>query len=587
MTDLAATLVLVVVAGAFAQIVARVLRMPAIFFLLSLGVLLGRGGVDWVRPELLRDVLPSLVQILVAIVVFEGSLSLRIANYRAASTLIRRLVTLGALMTWAGGALVCLLLLEWEWQSALLFGAIVVVSGPTVVQPILKRVRLKMPVHASLKWESILSDPVGVVLAVLAFDIVLLWVGAERTPARLAADLAVRTVVGVAVGLAGGLVLERSLPHLHRWIERDEEITNFAVLGAALAIFQVSQALSSDSGLIAVVTAGIFLGRTNLEMLSGVRLFKGQITVMAVSFLFVMLAADMDLTAVSRMGWRGPAVVLTCAWIIRPVVVWLCASGSDLSWREKLYIAWIGPRGIVAAAIVSLIAIRLEQAVPELPQRPLESLVFLYIFLTVAIAGLTAGPAARLLNTLSEDDRGVVIIGANPLAIVIGQGLNSLDVPVRLIDTQQYNCSRAAAQGLPAICASGSDADVLEGLGLDRFGALLAATPNSAINALACQTGRRLFGGSRAAQLCSDPSRLAITAPQPLEGMPLVLKGLTLNQAIAQVDAGRLRWGRIESDKAEAVESIPLFVVQGGSVSFWSDSTGMPSKDQAIYGLVL
>ena len=312
------TIALALAAGIVAQSAARHLRVPGIVLLLVAGTLLGPDWIGWIQPRDLGSGLIGVVDIAVAVILFEGGLNLQLSRLRREQMAIRRLVTWGAMVTLVGGMLAARLLLEWDWVLAALFGSLVVVTGPTVIGPLISELRLKQRVATVLEAEGVLIDPIGAILSVLVLAIALS--PSADTVAHAGRDLVFRLAFGVGMGLLGGLALGQLLRV--RWL-LPEEHTNVFVLGAVLLLFEGCEQVMSHSGVTSVAIAGVVVGNLGTPVDRDLREFKESLTVMLVGLLFVMLAADVRYEHVVALGWRGVAVVAALVFVVRPLCVWL------------------------------------------------------------------------------------------------------------------------------------------------------------------------------------------------------------------------------------------------------------------------
>ncbi len=416
---------LALVAGIAAQVLANFVQVPSIVFLLLFGVVLGPDGLGWVRPQIMGSGLEALVSLAVALILFEGGLNLRLQRLNQVSTSLRNLVLLGSLLTLGGGALAAHYLGEFPWPLAFLFGSLVVVTGPTVINPILKRVRVDPAVSTLLEGEGVLIDPVGAILAVVVLQVVL-----SGHPSFLMAleQLSSRLAIGSAVGALGGWLMGSFLLWSRQFLR--EELRNSVVLAGALGVFALAQSLRSEAGLMAVVMAGLVVRQKAAIAERSVRQFHGQLVVIAISVLFILLTSTLSLKAVLALGWGALATVLCLMLVVRPLSVWLCTWGSDLNWRQKLFVAWLAPRGIVAASVASLFAILLtERGITG--GDALKALVFLTISVTVTVQGLTAAWVARWLGL--DQGSSTVIIGDHPLVEPLAELLRSLNQAVEVL----------------------------------------------------------------------------------------------------------------------------------------------------------
>jgi len=470
---------LALAAGVLAQVLARHLRIPGIVLLLGAGVVLGPDLVSIIEPEVLGPALETLVGFAVAVILFEGGLNLDLKRIRGQAPVIRRLLSIGVVVTAAGGAVAARYLLGWEWTPSLLFGTLVIVTGPTVVTPLLRRIRVARKVETILETEGVLIDAVGAVIAVVALEIALghsLAEGAISAPTRLGVGLAVGGLGGFVVALL--LRVPRAVP---------EGLESILTLAFAMAIYQVSNALTAESGIMAAITAGAVVGNSGARSARGIKEFKEQLTTLMIGMLFVLLAADVRVASVVALGLPGVWVVLALMFVVRPLNVFLCTMGAHLNWREKLFLGWVAPRGIVAAAVASLFADRLGGGLGE----ELRSLVFLVIAATVVLQGATASFVARLLGLRRATNRGFAIFGATPLGVLLGTELKDHGHEVVVIDADARKCKEAEARGLRVVYGNALSETVLLRSQMDTRKAALGVSHNEAMNLLFVEMARR------------------------------------------------------------------------------------------------
>ncbi|MGE5154373.1 MAG: cation:proton antiporter, partial [Bdellovibrio bacteriovorus] len=478
----------VAVLAAASQWVAWRLRLPAILPLLLTGILVGPVA-GWLDPNtLLGPLLFPFVSLAVAVILFEGSLTLRFSEIRGLEQVVRRFVTGGVLLTWAVAALAARLLTGLQWELAALFGAIMVVTGPTVIVPLLRTVRPSARVAGILRWEGIVIDPIGALLAVLVLELVVA-LGPGSALAAAAMTFVQTVAVGVAVGLASGYALGEALRR--DWLP--VYLFNATTLAAVVCAFTLADALAEESGLLAVTVMGIYLGNRkgvpNEEILE----FKESLSLLLISVLFILLAARLDLAGLQALGWGAVGVFLVIQLLARPLTVLYGTWGSTLSWPERALLAWIAPRGIVAAAVSALFALKLEQRGFE-QAGLLVPLAFGVILGTVVLQSLTAGPLARLLRVREPEPEGFLIVGANPVARALGQALDREKIAVLLCDTLWDNLKRARMAGLKTYYGNPLSEHAELYLDTTGLGRLLAVTPDAHLNALACSRYRGVFG---------------------------------------------------------------------------------------------
>lgn len=492
MIESAAIMIAVIgLTGLLCQWLAWWIKLPAILFLLLAGILLGP-TLGWLDPNaLLGDLFFPLVSLSVAIILFEGSLTLKFDEIRGLGTVVRRLVSVGVIITWLIMAAACHLLLGLNWALSLLFGSLVVVTGPTVIVPMLRSVRPNSRIANILRWEGIVIDPIGALLAVLVYESIISFgqdADFSHTLFTFFKTLLVGGVFGCAAGYLLGIALRRHLlpSYLH----------NFATVALVLLVFAGSNALQHESGLLSVTLMGIWLANMKHIDVEEILSFKEHLTTLLISGLFILLAARIDLQQLVELGWLSILLLLTVQFIARPLSVIASTFGSDLSWQERSLIAWIGPRGIVAAAISALFALRLEAAGFE-QASVLVALTFIIIVGTVVFQSATSRPLARCLKVSEPSPRGFLIVGANPVARAIASALEKQGFNALLSDSNWENIRAARMEGLKTFYGNPVSEYADTHLDLIGIGHLLGLSPQHELNALACMRYRLEFGEQR------------------------------------------------------------------------------------------
>ena len=479
-------IVITVVAGITAQVIAEYLKVPSIVFLLIFGIALGSDGWEILHPQSLGIGLEVLVALSVAIILFEGGLSLSGRELGRVSGSLRNLVTLGTSITLIGGGMAAHWLGEFPWPIAFLYASLVVVTGPTVIGPLLKQVAVDRRVATLLEGEGVLIDPVGAILAVVVLNTI---IDSHSRPMEIITGLTLRLGIGAAIGIAGGGLLSFIIKTCNFLTF---ELKNLVVLAGVWGLFGLSQFSRSESGLMAVVMAGIVLKAAAVPDERLLRRFKGQLTTLCVSVLFILLAADLSIASVIALGWGSVLTVLVLMLVVRPLSVALCTLKSDLNWRHKLFIAWVAPRGIVSASVASLFAILLTRAGIN-GGEAIKALVFLTILMTVFIQGLTARWVAKGLKITSSAATGAVIVGCNPLGRLIGCLFQEQGENVVLIDTDARACEQAEEDGLTVLQSSALDTKILQEAGIESMGTFLVLTNNSEVNLVLAQRASEEF----------------------------------------------------------------------------------------------
>ncbi|MCF6286007.1 MAG: cation:proton antiporter, partial [Candidatus Hydrogenedentes bacterium] len=471
-------LALLVVLGIGAQWVGWRVKIPSILFLLGAGIAAGP-VFGWVRPDaLFGDLLLPLVSVCVALILFEGGLTLRFSELASVSTVFWRLVTVGVAVTWGVTAVAAHYCLQVSWPVSLLLGAILVVTGPTVIGPLLRHIRPTGKVGPLLKWEGIMIDPVGASLAVLVFEAI------DAGGGHAAPEVAWGVVKTLGIGLGLGILSANTLVLLIRryWIP---EMLHVAFsLALVLGAFALSNTLMHESGLLTVTIMGVWLANQKKVSIRHLVEFKENLRVLLLSVLFILLAARLDLAMLKELGWGGFAFVLILILVARPLSMFFCTVGTTMTRAERIFLCWMAPRGIVAAAVTSVFAISLAENGYAGAERMVPA-HFLVIGSTVLVYGLTAGPLAKRLGLAIANPQGSVIIGAHAPARELGQVLQKEGFDVLLVDSNWSNVTKARQEGLPAHYGDALSEDLLDDLPLDRMGRVLALTGNYTVNALA------------------------------------------------------------------------------------------------------
>ncbi len=485
-------LAVAIAAGILAQSLGRHLRVPGIVVLLALGSALGPDGLGWVKPRELGDGLYVLVDFAVAIILFEGGLNLEWDRLRKLEAPLRGLLTVAPLVAWAGAALAAWTLLAWPWTLALLFGSLVVVTGPTVVAPLAREIRLRARIKTVLEAEGVLIDPIGAFLAVLALHIALAP-GVESLGSGIA-GVGTQLALGATAGALGGLVLG--------WLLTRRNVVpvgleNVFTLAFVVLLFEAANLAVHHAGILAVAVAGMVVGNMNTRVDRDLREFKDQLTVLLVGLLFVLLAADVRLADIRALGLAGFGVVAALVLAVRPLSVALATARSDLSWRERLFVGWVAPRGIVAAAVASIAAAALDEAGLG-GGTQVRAMVFATIAATVVLAGATAAPLATLLGLRLGARDAVAILGANGLGLALGRILRETGTPVVFVDQDPGACERATEEGFTVVFGDPLIERTLLRARIEEVESVIGVTPNDHLNALFVAGASESFGVPRA-----------------------------------------------------------------------------------------
>ena len=511
------------------------LKLPAILFLLLTGIVLGP-VLGWLDPQtLFGPLLMPLVSLSVALILFEGSLTLHLSEWREIGTVVRRLVTLGALSTWAVITVATHWLLGFDWLLALLFGTLTLVTGPTVIVPMLRVVRPKASIANILRWEGIVIDPIGALLAVVVYSFIIARASGDGLSHSLLTFGGV-IVCGSLFGIVGGWVSGHVLRK--QWLP--EYLQSLATLATVLAVFIASNQVMHESGLLAVTLMGMWMANMKGVDVRNILHFKENLSVFLISGLFILLAARLDLHAMIGLGPAVLVLLLVIQFIARPLNVLLSTCGSKLNWRERTLLAWIAPRGIVAAAVSAIFAIRLDEAGHQ-GALLLVPLTFAVIIGTVIVQSATARPLARLLKVAEPPPSGFLIVGANGPARVIGKALQQLGSRVLLTDSSWENIRAARMENLPTYFGNPASEHAESHLDLVGLGHLLGLSPSGELNALAAMRFRHEFGPHRLFALAnSQESRRSDKhrAIHQHRGRALGDHALTYSQLLSELNQG-------------------------------------------------
>ena len=498
----------VVALGVAAQWVAWRLRLPAIVLLAGSGLIVGP-GLGWINPsEELGDLLRPVISLCVAIILFEGGLSLRLAELKEAARGVQRLVYLGAPLGWAAATLCAHYIGGIDWAVSLVFGAIMVVTGPTVIMPLLRQSALNRRTASYLKWEGIVNDPIGALLAVLVFQF-FVFSGEGSGLSEVLQGIGLAITSGLLFGGLGGWLTGRAF----RAGLVPEYLKSPVMLGLVLVVYEISNLMQHEAGLLAVTIMGIVVANMNLPGIGDMKRFKEYITIMLVSVVFVLLTADLNVESLTSIGWRGAALIAAIMVIARPAAIMLATIGANMEFRERLLLAWIAPRGIVAAATAGVMGPRLVDAGYDADV--LLPLVFAVIFATVFAHGLSLNWLAGRLGLSSRHRDSVVIVGASPWTIELARTLQGLKVNVLVADSSWHNLRAARLAGVPVFYGDILSEFAEESVELAHVRTVLAATSNDAYNALVCtqiapEVGQRhVFQLPMGAETEDDPKSIA------------------------------------------------------------------------------
>ena len=478
--------VIVIATGIVAQVIGAFVGIPSIVPLFVLGIVIGPDVLGFLNPEVFGGGLETIIKLSVAMILFEAGLNLDKEEIKKHRKVILPLITYGGLITMFLGAFFCELILDLPWSRAFLFGSLVIVTGPTVIHPLLRRVRVQSRLKNVLESEGVFIDPVGAIIAIFVFELI---VEKSSSFTHSLSLVFARLGIGALIGVVGGYLVGKIVKKWHLLIE---EFVELLVLASALGIYALSEALSEESGLMAAVASGAILGNMDIPEEEPLKKFKGKLSILVISVLFVLLAANLELQHIVSLGWRGVFVVLIVLFIVRPVEILFATFGTALDLREKAFLSYICPRGIVAASVSSIFALQLQNRGLQ-GGEVVQGLVFLTIGISVLLQGTTANGFAKMLGVLVKGEK-TVIIGANSFGRLIGKLLKRNGKEVSFIDTNENLVRIAYTEGFHVVEGNGLDLDKLEATGIGEADTTLAVTTSNKVNILVSRLAKTDFG---------------------------------------------------------------------------------------------
>ncbi|TDN88172.1 sodium/proton antiporter (CPA1 family) [Salegentibacter sp. 24] len=492
-----------VILGILAQWLAWKIKTPAILPLILIGLLVGplstlfsEDGTKWVEPiwNGVEGIFPGeslfyFVSLAISIILFEGGLTLRKGEIGNVGPVILKLISVGTVVTFTGAGLAAHFIFGLSWQISFLFSALIIVTGPTVITPILRNIPLKTHVSSILKWEGILIDPIGALISVLMFEFIRVEGGQDFTQTALI-EFGKILLFGFTFGftfahLLAFLIKRQIIPHY---------LLNVFILATVLGVFVLADMFAHESGLLAVVIMGMVMGNQKLPNIKELLYFKESLSVLLISILFILLAANIEIEELLLVfNWNSLILFGVVALLIRPMGVILSSLGSGLKINEIAFISWVGPRGIVAAGIASLFGLRLAREGVEGAEY-ITPLVFMIVLCSVLLNAATARIFAKLVGVFIKDSQGILIIGASSISRLIGKYLHDNNRHVVLLDNNSDNVLKARKLGIDAIEGSVYADDLMNNIELNDIGYLMAMTGNSDINKTAITKFKKQFG---------------------------------------------------------------------------------------------
>ena len=531
------TVAVIGVLGIGAQWLAWRLQLPAIVLMSLAGLLVGPAAAfmfetPLIAPaEVFGEMVRPIVSLAVAIILFEGGMVLKFADLRDAGATVRRLVFFGGPISWALGTIVCWQIAGLGLGTSILFAGILVVTGPTVIMPLLRQSKLGGKVGKALKWEGIVNDPVGAMFAVVSFEIIRV-LSSEGSPYMTVAAIFLAILIGTVLGIVSGIVL--SMAFRNAWVP--EFLKAPLILVSVLACYALAEYVEHETGLVAVTAFGMTLGNSKFASLQEMRRFKENIAVLLISGVFVILTANLSpATIVSAFTWQTLGFLIAMLFVVRPLAVYISTIGV-LNWREAALIGWIAPRGIVAVAVSGFFAQRLTELLRDDPSDQIKDLLagaeqvsalaFAIVFVTVIAHGFSIGPLSRRLKLAKSGPSGVLMVGANPWSVGLAKELKASNVDVIIGDTDLRRLRPAREAGIQAFTGEVLSEAAEARLDHALFSTCLAVSANDYYNALVCRHFAPELGRDKTYQLStSDKEGDHLGVPDSTRGRTLIRSG--------------------------------------------------------------
>ena len=567
----------IIILGILAQWVAWKFKIPAILPLILIGLIVGpiaaeylsEDGTKWIEPIwngdkglFPGDYLYYFVSLAISIILFEGGLTLKRNEIKNVGPVITKLITLGSAVTFFGAAIIAHFIFDLGWEISFLFSGLIIVTGPTVITPILRNIPLKKDISTVLKWEGILIDPIGALVAVLVFEFI--SVGGEGGFTKTALIefgkiLLFGTTFGFTFAHALAYAINKKLiPHY---------LLNVVSLSAVLLVFVESELFAHESGLLAVVVMGMVLGNGKLNNIKELLYFKESLSVLLISILFILLAANINMDQLLLLyTWKTAALFALVVFIIRPLAVFLSTTNSKLKFNEKLFISWVGPRGIVAAGIASLFGSKLLKQGVEGAEY-ITPLVFMIVLGTVLLNATTARLFAKLVGVFLKSSNAILIVGASNPSRLIASFLKSKGKRVVIIDSNKNFIKQALNEDLEALAVNIYDDELRDNIELNDVGYLIAMTGNDAVNKYALANFSTIFGEHGAFRLASSLEVINATSEErenfftPKDDYINLSEAFRENPTIKEIEINsEEEYNKILELLAKEEKSIPLFI---------------------------
>lgn len=544
----------VLLVGIGAQLLGRIFRMPSIVFLLLFGIILGPEVLNVVDTSGFENELEAIVALSVAIIVFDGGLNVNLRQIRTLQSNILKLVTVGVLITFAGASIAAYLLLNINPGMAMLYGALVSATGPTVITPLVKQIHVNQKISKILETEGVLNDPISVILAALVFE----WILLDIPGISALGHMGIRLGMGITFGLFGGIVLAYILQNVSMVTAQYARIFTLTVV---LLTFTVAETFGNGSGILAVAILAFIIGTTDIAHKESIKEFKGDLVIILLSIIFILLASMIRFQYIMDIGFVGTGVILLLLFFIRPTAVFASSINSMLKFREKTFISFISPRGVVPASMVTYFAIRMKMDGGMTDGVDmLVGLVFLTVIFSVILPGIFAGTLAKRLGVIPME---ILIIGGGGVGRELAQRFDKRGENVVVVDTEEDNCRKVMDLGIKAVNGDGNDLNVLEKAGIRHAKYIVATTDRDNVNLLACQIAKSKFGFSSEMLVArvNDPNNIPLFSEMGIRSMsPMKSTAIILENMVGRHDLFTMCEVGTEGDIIEIMVSNPKVI---------------------------
>ncbi|HJH28543.1 MAG TPA: sodium:proton antiporter [Methanosarcinaceae archaeon] len=473
----------VLIMGLLARSLSYYFKIPVIVFLLIEGVLIGPEVLNLLDPSVFGDGLTAIVSFSVAIIVFDGGLHIDLRHIRSIQKSVLKLTTIGVLITFFGATLITHFLLGVNLELSALFGALVTATGPTVITPIVRSLHVNHKVSKILELEGVLNDAASVILAAMAFE----WMVSQLSGMEAIGFIVYRLFIGTLVGTISGVALDRLLTKGPMITEQTARLVTMALV---LTTYVIAESFGNESGILAVAIFGIIMGSSKTPYKQTIKEFKSDLVFIMLSLIFILLAAMLNFDDIAQIGAGGVAVVLLLVVLVRPIAVFVSTHGAKISTDEKLFISFIGPRGVVPASIATYFALKLDLLGIDGGQT-LVGLVFLTVIITIVMTGTLSKYVANLLGVIPME---IILVGGGEVGRTLAERFEKRGENVVVVDTSEENCQKLMKLGIRAIHGDAGDVNVLKKAGIENAKYIVTTTDQDNTNLLVCQIAKSKFG---------------------------------------------------------------------------------------------